>query len=590
MGLSRMSLLTKLLLSTSIAVALLFAITGWIVQDQFVRIASLTLEEEVRGSFHAYESLWGARAARLASVSLILSRMSDVRAAFGTGDQATIQDTAGEVWSKIAEEGALFLVTDPRGRVLASLGGTPISGAPVSDMVRRSVDSFPNQASGFLLQDGHLYQVVVTPVYVAATQGSALLNILVVGFTVNAELARSLKQATGGSDFIFLAEGRTIASTLAASATEMASPAQLEADEPVHVQIAGSEYLQVASTLADMDGRPIGELRILRSFEAARSRIDTLRRNMIALSLVAILAGLLLTYLLARRILMPIRALDEAALEIGRGNYNARVAVKGQDELGRLAQTFNGMCESIRTARDELIRQERITTISRLSTSIVHDLRNPLAAIYGGAEMLVDGDLPPHHIQRLAANIYRSARRVQELLSDLADVTRGKTQAAEICRLGEVVAAARDLLATEADSHRVEIRIDVPHDLELSLERSRMERVFENLLANAIEAMPDGGAVRVSAETRSESVFVSVEDTGPGLPDDVAHHLFQPFVTSQKSHGMGLGLALSRQTVLDHGGDISFEPGPAGRGARFIVRLPIMKPVDFTAALQSHND
>src|SRR5581483_6248077 len=91
------SLLWRILFSTSIAITLLFAVTGWIVQSQFLRIASLSLEEEVRASFQAYESLWRARAQRLASVSMVLSRMSDVRAAFGTGDVATIRDTAGEL-------------------------------------------------------------------------------------------------------------------------------------------------------------------------------------------------------------------------------------------------------------------------------------------------------------------------------------------------------------------------------------------------------------------------------------------------------------------------------------------------------------
>ena len=99
--------------------------------------------------------------------------------------------------------------------------------------------------------------------------------------------------------------------------------------------------------------------------------------------------------------------------------------IQSEDELGRLAQTFNEMCASIRSAREELIRQERIGTIGRLSTSIIHDLRNPLAAIYGGAEMLVDDELSQEQVRRLANNIYRSSRRVQQLLQELADVTRG---------------------------------------------------------------------------------------------------------------------------------------------------------------------
>ena len=102
----------------------------------------------------------------------------------------------------------------------------------------------------------------------------------------------------------------------------------------------------------------------------------------------------------------------------------------GNDELGRLARTFNAMCESIQDARQELIRRERISTIGRLSSSIVHDLRNPLASIYGGAEMLVDSDLAPTQMKRLAANIYRASRRIQELLADLVNVSRGRSKSA----------------------------------------------------------------------------------------------------------------------------------------------------------------
>ncbi len=103
------------------------------------------------------------------------------------------------------------------------------------------------------------------------------------------------------------------------------------------------------------------------------------------------LGGLVVSGLLARRILKPIRQLDEAAASIANKEYGTRVPEGGNDELGRLARTFNAMCASIQSAREELIRQERISTIGRLSSSIVHDLRNPLASIYGGAEMMMDG-------------------------------------------------------------------------------------------------------------------------------------------------------------------------------------------------------
>src|SRR5919206_1794204 len=123
LGFGSLSLLSKILLSTSVALTALFGITGWIVQNHVINTTALTVEEEVASSLQAYESLWKSRAEKLGSVSLILSQMSDVRAAFSTRDQATIRDTAGELWAKISDENALFLVADPKGRVIASLGG-----------------------------------------------------------------------------------------------------------------------------------------------------------------------------------------------------------------------------------------------------------------------------------------------------------------------------------------------------------------------------------------------------------------------------------------------------------------------------------
>jgi signal transduction histidine kinase len=270
---------------------------------------------------------------------------------------------------------------------------------------------------------------------------------------------------------------------------------------------------------------------------------------------------------------LPVQALDQAAARIARGEYDVSVDETGRDEIGRLARTFNLMTSSLRQAREELIRRERIATINRISTSIIHDLRNPLAAIYGGAEMMVDSELSPAQVRRLALNIYRSSRRVQELLQELAGETAGRSHAREACRLREVVEASRDAIAQNAESRRVEVVIDVPEELELMLDRSPMERVFQNLLSNAIEAMANGGQVKVTAFRQEGAALVSVEDTGQGIPAELAGRLFQPFATYGKRNGMGLGLALSRQTVLDHGGDLWVD-AECPAGARFWLRLP----------------
>ncbi|MGH9723086.1 MAG: histidine kinase dimerization/phospho-acceptor domain-containing protein, partial [Bryobacteraceae bacterium] len=496
---ARLSLLWKILLSTSVALTTLFAVTFLIVQNHVISTTSRSIEEEVTASFQAYESLWRARAEKLSSISVLLSTMSDVRAAFSTGDQATIRDTAGELWAKISDENALFVVTDPRGTVLASLGGAPATTLNrYFPVVAAAAHHFPRQVTGFMLRDGTLYQAVVTPVYVQSARGQDLLNVLVAGYGIDAVVAQQLKRTTGGSDFFFQAGGRVMASTLNQRATTELARRIAAPWNGGRVTDGVNEYAPLMKPLIDVEGRQIGELWIFRSFEGASQRIAALRRDMFFMWAVAVLVGLALTFVLARKIVEPVRELDVAAGEVSRQNYDFRVREDRQDELGRLARTFNAMCASIQKARADLIRQERITTIGRLSSSIVHDLRNPLAAVYGGAEMLVDTDLPPAQAKRLAGNIYRASRRIQELLQDLVNVSRGKSKAAEVCSLREVIAAACDASASAAENQGVEITNEVPFQLEAPLERARVERVFLNLIGNALEVMPKGGAIRIT--------------------------------------------------------------------------------------------
>jgi signal transduction histidine kinase len=572
-GFSRLSLLWKTLLSTSIAITLLFAVTVWIVQHHVVESTSESLEDEVRASFRAYESLWRAHADKLASISLILSTMSDVRAAFTTGDEATIRDTAAELWNRVSEDHAIFLVTDPNGSVITSLGGNPRIPMPRKmPLVQQASASFPRQSQGFLMLEGHLYQVIVTPVYVQSAGGPGLIDVLVAGYEVNNLTAGQLRDATGGSDFAFVAGSQVAASTLAGGVSSaMLTAANRFSDRPGRITVGQTEYMALTTPLMDVLGHPIGTLSIFRSFATADRRLESLRWNILFTWVAAVLAGLALTYLLASRILAPVKRLDRGAEAIARGDYDIRLPVESQDELGRLTETFNNMCSSIQSARQELIQKEQIATIGRLSTSIVHDLRNPLAAIYGGAEMMVDSDLPPTQVKRLAQNIYRASRRIQELLQDLVNVSRGKQKAVEVCRLRDVIGAAWEVLARAAESQSVQVFLDVPEDIELPLERSRMERVFVNLFSNSLDAMPDGGRIEIAAWRDNSVVLVEVGDTGPGISSEVRASLFQPF-RSGKRNGLGLGLALSRQTVLDHGGDM-WADANGGGGARFCLRL-----------------
>jgi signal transduction histidine kinase len=189
--------------------------------------------------------------------------------------------------------------------------------------------------------------------------------------------------------------------------------------------------------------------------------------------------------------------------------------------------------------------------------------------------MLMTLDITPNQLKRLAVNMHRAADRMRELLTDLTSASYGNKSTLEICDIGEIIVAASEAVAAATDNERVQIVLDVPRQIELPLARSRIKLMFFNLITNALEAMPDGGEVRIGATRECDYVLVEIEDTGPGIPHDIRDRLFEPFVTAGKPGGLGLGLALARQTVLNHGGDIWVEPSI---GARFVIRLPLNRP------------
>ena len=213
------------------------------------------------------------------------------------------------------------------------------------------------------------------------------------------------------------------------------------------------------------------------------------------------------------------------------------------------------------------------TALASDVVSIVHDLRNPLATIHGGAEMLVDSILSQAQVQRIAVNMFRASVRMRELLEEFLDQGKRVAKQIEPSDIRELVNTAVDEIAARAEFQSVQIVQVVPEGLSIVVDRHRIHRVVVNLLVNALEAMPQGGRILISAVSGPCTVAIRVRDSGPGIAPEVANRLFQPFATAGKAHGIGLGLASSRQAVLDHDGEMWVESSL--QGACFVVRLPL---------------
>ena len=214
-----------------------------------------------------------------------------------------------------------------------------------------------------------------------------------------------------------------------------------------------------------------------------------------------------------------------------------------------------------------------VAALGTLTMSFVHDLRNPLAAIHNGAEMLSGSQLPEQQVRRLTRTMYSASVRIQELLQDYVDLCRRRESGRHPSNLHNLVAHAVDSIAAVAEAQSVVVVQDVPADLAVILDSRRIGSVLANLLANALEAMPTGGSIHISAMVVESLVVIRVLDTGPGIAPEIRDRLFEPFVTARKPNGWGLGLAHARQVVIDHGGEMWLE-SPIGWGACFAFSLP----------------
>jgi signal transduction histidine kinase len=241
------------------------------------------------------------------------------------------------------------------------------------------------------------------------------------------------------------------------------------------------------------------------------------------------------------------------------------------------ASSSRSISEGKETMDPEVSRFEETACLSAVS-SIIHDLRNPLTTIQASAEMLVKLSLSGPQVNRIARNVYSATVRMRELLEEFLVSRNGEREMAPY-DLHELVASAIRKIAVGAEFQAVQIVESVQAGLSLVLDRRRIQQVIVNLLVNSMEAMPNGGSIHISAVTDSRTVVIRVRDTGPGIAPEIRGRLFQPFATAGKPNGVGLGLACSRQAVIDHGGELWAES--SDQGACFAFCLPRIHTKEF---------
>src|SRR3954467_2019007 len=312
--------------------------------------------------------------------------------------------------------------------------------------------------------------------------------------------------------------------------------------------------------------------------EAERKERDT-RIAVIGLSLLALAAGLLLTWL-SNRALRPIAGLTQAAQRLGRGAPDV-VAVPegGGDELALLAHEFNAMAQrlaarerELRAQGEALLRSERLAAIGRIAAQITHEIRNPLSSISLNAEEL--GERAPG-ARELCDAIVREVDRLAAITEEYLRFARLPKPSMQRADVNEVVRDLLDFVRPELAAAGVSVDLRLSPELPRVLaDVAQLRQLLLNLVRNAREAMPGGGSLEVSTRGGEGAVDIEVRDGGPGIEPARLQRIFDPFFTT-KERGTGLGLAMAQEIAQEHGGQLTCE-SVVGRGTAFTLRLPVV--------------
>jgi signal transduction histidine kinase len=329
--------------------------------------------------------------------------------------------------------------------------------------------------------------------------------------------------------------------------------------------------------LEEEDGGRIGTVYILPiglpgAGTAEAEFLGTVNRWLVATVAGAGVLALLLTVLLSRRILDPVRELTAAAREMEGGRLDRRVAVRSRDEIGELARAFNSMAEGL--ARVEGLRR-------RVVTDVAHELRTPLTSVRCQLETLQDGLQRPTRdvIDSLHEEVMSLGRLVDDL-QDLALAEAGQLRLARrpVCLEEEAQGVVRSLRGAAAgESPTIEIALD---DLPpVDADPDRLRQVLRNLLENALTHLRRDGKITISGRVARDEVEVTIRDTGPGIEPENLSHVFDRFYRADPSRqrstgGAGIGLAIVKQIVEAHGGSVRAE-SRVGEGSSFSITLPV---------------
>jgi len=368
-------------------------------------------------------------------------------------------------------------------------------------------------------------------------------------------------------------------------------------DEPQHRVIVRASALLDIGTPVHLAGRVLGWARVGIGPGRTQSERAAIARSGLGYALAAIVLGSVIAWLMARGITARLERIRNLAQDIRAGRRDERAPDLGADEIGDLGRGINAMLDDLNareaelaTARDALalaladlketqqalLHNERLATIGTMAAGIAHELNNPLMGVLNYVAFAKSRASEPKSAEVLA-KAERSLDHIRRVVQGLLGFARSRPQASGPVDLASLVGQALELVGAELTKRGVEVSLSLPADLPPAWgDPDGLRQVLVNLLVNARDALDgcDPKRLGISAQAGAETVWLEVQDSGPGIPDELRGRIFDAFFTTKPAgQGTGLGLSVSASILKGLGGNLTWEPCP--RGALFRVEVPL---------------
>jgi signal transduction histidine kinase len=576
---AKIRLRTKFLLSLVFTTTVLTGAVLLVVHSYLRSHEQREIGEALRNSVVTFRQFDVERQRGLAQAAGLLADLPNLRALMTTQHAPTIQDASADLWRLTGSD--LFLLANPAGKVMALHTSAPGVGfADAETALRRTLQNEQNRDWWF--GAGRLFAVYLQPIYFGDPRDNVILGVLALGFEVDKRLADAVARVAS-CQVAFRYGNQIVVSTLLPNqqqelAGHVGFRNALEPSNAEEMQLGGEVFLATSLALAPRRSLPV-TLTVLKSYDAATEFLRELNRTLLGVGLAAVLAGTTLIFLISHTFTRPLADLVSGVRALEGGDFSYPLQIRSRDEVADLTSAFDGMRRSLQKTQQELLHAERLATIGRMASSISHDLRHPLTTILAYAEFQSEGALDDRQRKSIYDQIRSAVNRMTELISSLLEFSKGQ-EALSLTHgnLADALEHAARSIRLRPEFQNVCITVAQEGAAEGWFDFKKLDRAFYNLLQNACEAVPaQKGKVDVVARAVNGHMEISISDNGPGIPEIIRADVFQPFVTYGKDGGTGLGLAVVRKIVSDHGGEVTIAATGAS-GTTFNLILPVRLP------------